>query len=168
MPYSPLWNAGKKGSFLSMAVALVLTAVGAYLTYASIGIFAYNASGDTIRSSAKSVQGTLILIIGVGLFIFTLFDYLVKYNIAGIKKSILGGLIISAISLPFLVYYNFYVSESTLIAGRIYTVYPYGLQPAIPFMLGLFFSFITWLLYVGKMHGNIKIKILCIRIRKEK
>ena len=157
---------GKKGSLLVLTTALALTAVGAYLTYTSIGVFAYNAAGDTIRSSARSGPGPIILIIGVGWFIFALFDYFLKYNTAGIKWSIIGGLIVSAISLPFLIYYNFYFSESELIAGKIYTAYPYGVQPAIPFMLGLFFSFITWLVYIGKKHGNFKIKVPYIRIRK--
>ena len=66
----------------------------------------------------------------------------------------------------YLIYYNFYFSESEIIAGGTYTVYPYGLQPAIPFMLGLFFSFITWLLYLGTEHGKIRIKVPFIRIRK--
>ena len=156
----------KNGSFLVIVAALVFTAVGAYLTYASIGISISNAVGDTIRSSAKSVPGPIILVIGVGWLLFSLYDYFLKYNEAGIIRSIIGSLAVSAISLPFLIYYNFYFKESELIAGKMYTAYPYGLQPAIPFMLGLFFSFITWLLYLGKKHGSIKIKVPYIRFRK--
>ncbi len=160
-------NLGKTGSLSLIIATVIITAIGAYVTYTSIGVFVTNAVGSTIRSSAKSGPGPIILVIGVGLFLVSLFDYFLKYNRTGIIMSIIGGLVTSAISLPFLIYYNFYFSESEIIAGGTYTVYPYGLQPAIPFMLGLFFSFITWLLYLGTERGKIRIKVPFIRIRKE-
>lgn len=136
---------------LSFGIELSIFAAGAYLCYSSIGTPLSNASGSVIRSTVTSWQYAAILMAGAYLFGIDFTRHLFRHWKYGLKIFAAAGLAVTAISTPFLVYYNFYHSHAATISGTTYTVYPMAIQSGLPFMLGIFMAFIAGImLFAGK------------------
>lgn len=128
---------------ISFTSELTVVGMGAYLSYTSIGTPVSNASGTVIRSTVTSGLYPFILVIGFSLFGLDLSARLASSNTAALKYMLISGLISAAVFLPPLIYYNFYYSYETVMGGTVYTVYPYAVQPGIPFLFSIFFSFMA-------------------------
>lgn len=131
-------------SIVGFLIELSVASVGAYLSYGSIGIPLSNATGNVIRSTVTNPYYPGLFVIGVYLFGMDFSRKMLIVWPKGIRLLIYGGLVIAAISAPFLVFYNFYFSYTEVIAGTTYTIYPYAVQAGIPFMIGLFVALIGW------------------------
>ncbi|HKJ96990.1 MAG TPA: hypothetical protein VJ944_04545 [Thermoplasmataceae archaeon] len=104
----------------------------------------YNANENVISSTVTSPVYSFLLVFGIYVFSTDLSIRLEKQRPSALKIVILSGVAVSIVSLPLLIYYDFYYSYSTVISGSQYTIYPYAVQPGMPFLLGLFIAFIAW------------------------
>lgn len=156
MPFSV---GNRKTAIVTLTSELVITAIGLYLSYGSIGTPVSNANGNVIRSTVTSFIYPILAVSGMYLFGMDLSNRFVKYWKKGLWVMLLSALSVSFVSTPFLIYYNYYYSYTTTIGGTAYTVYPYGVQPGIPFMLGLLIAFIAGLFLLIQWINRKRIKI---------
>lgn len=136
---------GKNGIIVTFSTELIIAGIGAYLSFTSIGTPLSNASGTVIRSTVTSGLYAFIMVIGFMLFGLDLSVRIAVNHPSRLRLMLASGLIATATSLPFLIYYNFYFSYTTVINGTSYTVFPYAVQTGIPFMLALLLSFCAWI-----------------------
>ncbi|QRF76201.1 hypothetical protein Thermo_01718 [Thermoplasmatales archaeon] len=163
------WLGGVSGTAATFSVELVVLAVGAYLSYTHIGIPLSNANGTVIRSTVTSGLYSGILVTGALLFGADLSVRLAFYHPKRLKAMLSSGLAVAAACLPFLIYYNFYYSYLKVIGGTTFTVFPYGVQTGIPFMLALLFSYLALITMLSRRFSRkgrgIRIRFRSRRIR---
>ena len=160
---------GRIGTAATFATDLAVLSIGAYLSYTNIGVPLSNANGSEIRSTVTSGLYAGNMVVGTALFAMDLSVRLAMYRPAGLKWMFVAGMAAAIASLPFLVYYNFYYGYTTLIGGTTYTVYPYGVQPGIPFMLALLISFSALLQMLARWANKRKFSLMhgpAVRISK--
>lgn len=147
-----LWdevNSGRNRVLLpAILLELVLCGVFAYLSYNSIGVPVSNAQGHVIRSTVTSLTDSLVLTVSVGVLIFSVCYYF-KTKPKAIRMLIMIELAAFLVSLPALLYYNFYYSYVETVNNVNYTVYPMGVQVGIPFLFSLYALFITAMFYIS-------------------
>ena len=119
------------------AAEAIITSIGGYLSFLLIGTPLSNAQGTVIRSTVTSGYYSFIFVYGFATLVLSLCSYSYSHRKELLKRIAVIGLIIGFVSAPALIYYNFYVSYTRLISGVSYTIYPYAVQSAIPFAMGL-------------------------------
>lgn len=148
--------------FNALLIALVtesfIIAIGAYLSYTAIGTPLSNSVGTTIRSTVVSGWGPFILVSGILFMSLTALNNAARYWKIGLKVVFAVGLMIAVISTPFLIYYNFFYAYSEVISGTTYLVYPYAVQAAIPFMLGILVAFTAGISLLAEKYRKRKVR----------
>lgn len=144
------------GAFIPVVVIeTALTAIGGYLCFMNIGTPLSNAQGTVIRSTVTSGLFSLIFVYAFISLVLSIISHKFPENSLILRIVFLSGLAVTIVSLPFLVYYNFYLSRTVVLSGKSYTIYPYAVQSGIPFLLGLVTVFLAIIfIFLSRRYGN--------------